>query len=134
MKATELRIGNYVNQGQYSEQPLTAYNIYQLELKEKGGKVADYYNDIEPIKLTEDWLLRFGFHKWGVDDMPSTVSFELAPLNIQYSKNTNCYGWLFEKREENNSLSWYPKVEIKYVHSLQNLYHALTGNELTLTT
>lgn len=129
MKSTELRIGNWIN---LTKDDFKTVKPYQLEGIDIYKLDESNCADIAPIELTEDWLKRFGFHKWGCDDIPSTVSFELGILNLQYSKNVKCYGWIFEKREPNNSLSWYPKVEIKYVHQLQNLYRCLCGKELEI--
>jgi len=72
----------------------------------------------EPIPLTEEWLLKFGFVK---------------ELDSFYRKNKSsmievCF-------YDNGSIVASQSVclsYIKYVHNIQNLYFALTGEELTL--
>ena len=75
---------------------------------------------VKPIPLTEEWLLKFGFKKdtmsfWGGWLSPS---FDLgSQLRIRtYSEDT------YQMRE----------VRLKHVHQLQNLYFALTGEELII--
>lgn len=74
----------------------------------------------KPIPLTDEWLLKFGFEKiennWKVlDYVCFKLSWErLAGLVLVF---------------DNESI-FLP--QIKYVHQLQNLYFALTGEELTL--
>lgn len=115
MKATELRIGNYVYQSDaYGDTPITGYQIYQFDTFCRGGIVADYYKGFKPIPLTEEWLLRFGFEK---DD---TIWIK-HPIYGLLEKN----GRFFIELGETGG------IYIQYVHQLQNLYFALTGEELT---
>lgn len=102
MKAEELRIGNLVKSGS-----LECYINFFL-----GGEVVD----LKPIPLTEEWLLRFAFVK--EDD-----NYELKQIRINLNHQTTKIGagWI--------------GVDVhhcEYVHQLQNLYHALTGKELTI--
>ena len=77
---------------------------------------------IEPIPLTEDWLLKMGFVYRGIYyHFPNHDIFKLE----QY-KNKNAY-WLRHASESLDS------VRINHVHTLQNLYFSLTGEELQLT-
>jgi len=65
---------------------------------------------IKPIPLTEEWLTKFGFKKddgfFNKDGVWLTPDFGLDGIN--------------------------PFKPIKYVHQLQNLFFAITGEELTL--
>lgn len=85
--------------------------------------LEDYINSghIEPIKLTEEWLERFGFElscdMYEIDNSDFLFSIELDKDFFLY---TDHYGG-----------GKYYK-EIRHVHTLQNLYFALTGTELTL--
>jgi hypothetical protein len=118
MKANELRIGNYL---EYDLEDVKINSIGRVYLNHKGKnyitnkiKVKEY----EPIPLTEEWLVKFGFYFDGV----------------RYQKEINNNLWVFVK---NNVYGWYcPHIEvsngIKYVHLLQNLVFALTGEELTI--
>lgn len=105
MTANELRIGNLV----YYDDDVIEVEAYQLYI------LTDYF---EPIPLTEEWLLRFGFNT--ISDrifFYGNFGYEFGITNRAVLKNEKHFV-LFPK--------------IKYVHQLQNLYFALTGEELTL--
>jgi hypothetical protein len=115
MKATELRIGNLV---------LIGKEVNILELVD----FADIYENntiihFEPIPLTEEWLLKMGFVYRGIYyHFPKNDIFKLEQYKLK-----NAY-FLKHSKESLDS------VRINYVHQLQNLYFALTGEELTFST
>jgi len=122
MKANELRIGNLLNYQTAEGDILTAIIDWQdlkwLSEDEKGFNLVH-----NPILLTEDWLLKFGFkYSLKLDDFmfkDQNDIFEMQP----YKK-----GFL-------NSVLWCDNEilqEVKYAHQLQNLYFSLTGEELSL--
>lgn len=81
---------------------------------------------IEPIPLTEEWLLKFGW-LWNKE----CDSFEKYPngdarMNLQFSTLSNSYTMF------NFILSAEISRRIKYVHQLQNLFWCLTNEELTV--
>jgi hypothetical protein len=104
MKASELRIGNYV----YFEDKLLKFDFEM-------GWNFDY---IKPIPLTEEWLLKFGFEKDG-------IYYENA--HLQLSKMTSKNGYDCYCTDLDFSIFM---TELKHVHQLQNLYFALTNEEL----
>lgn len=112
MGANELRIGNYLKESNLID--FIKINITDIECIQRGD--INY----QSIPLTEDWLLRFGFIKNKFDEF-----FEIENCQIEIylfdneSKYTVCVDSVVNKN-------------IKYVHQLQNLYFALTGEELTL--
>ncbi len=88
---------------------------YDIETRfVKGGEVrfnSIIYVGLEPIPLTEEWLVKFGFEGWDKGDYTMNLS------------NANFYKLPI----------WQPLAKnIKHVHQLQNLYFALTGEELTI--
>ena len=100
MKASELRIGNIVKQGIIesigSSLIEVSDTIYESEV-------------IEPIQLTEEWLLKFGFRKvyktcYQYKDFILDDRFIMMDIDIT--------------------------IQLKYVHQLQNLYFALNDKEL----
>lgn len=109
MKATELRIGNW-------------FEIQGLESKiisvDTEGCICEneYCEDFEnnnitqnlqPIPLTEEWLERFNWNP----PKDIGVAFSLTTDEIHFVAG-----------------NYYKKIE--YVHQLQNLYFAITGEEL----
>ena len=120
MKSTELRMGNWLNGPEGNAQVTVIQNREVVEI----GEIGHVMEDVSPIPLTEEWLIKFGFPlqaPYTDDDGISGTSRMLFDLNN---------GFLYS-----DSLAWCNHVNykpIKYVHSLQNLYFALTGEELTI--
>jgi hypothetical protein len=89
-------------------------------------KQQNYYKH-EPIPLTEEWLLKFGFVKNRFD------LYQIEYYDKNYDINyTSEYGFHpFTKRlcSYESSLSG---VGCEFVHQIQNLHYANTGEELTL--
>lgn len=120
MKANELRIGNLV-----SEMVLETVPISGIEPKHVWVTVNDelqYHLDVYsliPIPLTEEWMNKLGFE--GIENPNHTNSIVYtnhSNIEIIYSK----FG--YNLRDIN--------VQVKYVHSLQNLFFALTSEELII--
>lgn len=85
-------------------------------------------SQLKPIPLTGNWLIRLGFKKGDDGDL------ELFPL--KYFKELLRYNGksapIFVSDFGDDSHYDLPISHIKYVHQLQNLYFALTGEELTV--
>ena len=120
MKTQDLRIGNYVNHICNDELVTdviadVGYHLLSSPKSTTSRKDSDVVKELKPIPLTEEWLLKFGFEKLkGWDD---TFFFQLNGVQIL---------------EYNGSGYDYNSFNIKHAHQLQNLYFALTGEELTI--
>lgn len=127
MKASDLRKGNYV-----TNEPLDIFktgfvivearNIYELAVHESGQESEYYSKHFKPIQLTEEWLLNFGFKE-------GRKMIKHPDVFIQFSEKRR--GVYFITIEIEGNERHFVK-DIQHVHQLQNLYHALTGEELTL--
>lgn len=126
MKANELRIGNlvYLTAAGHKDTPdVLNWDIQDYEFYEKR------MSDIEPIPLTEEWLLRFGFEyavkKWRYNDgsIGKSEKYILPYLTLEID---------LEGRFVMHTAYPLPTY-VYYVHQLQNLYFALTGEELETT-
>ena len=118
MKASELRIGNWVTKTVNNEEcQIYANGIANLSSQEASVLGRKMF---EPIPLTEEWLLEFRFK-------PHNGSFyKIAVGGSELLINPdNGVVWL-----ERNDNGFNNPALIPYVHQLQNLYFALTGNEL----
>lgn len=136
MNPEELRIGNYIKG--ISNLAETVELVCAEEICTDRHDALQL-NQIEPIPLTEEWLLDLGFEKWiWCDDCVFIPLFFGDSLYCRFYNNE----WhikrmkvgrdkrgVFGKTEGKYVL---PKGKIKYVHQLQNLYYALTANELKL--
>lgn len=114
MKQTELRLGNYITvHGCLQE-------IVELPLPENCTE-----ENTNPIPLTEEWLFKFGFEYY--PSKRENRAFRKGKLQIVLSGN-----YIYP-----NGRTYYKswciiESQPKTVHQLQNLYFALTGEELTL--
>jgi hypothetical protein len=93
------------------------------------GTYNDIYNSsikhIKPIEITEEWLVRFGFEKETIR-VAKIKTYRLNGLSVWFNSDKIISVYIGEQRVDDG-------CKIKYVHSLQNLYYALTGEELTIT-
>jgi len=145
MKANELRIGNWANRGWYGNDETKDDKITAKDLVE-----FDAWK-FKPIPLTEEWLERFGFekekagktlrkqhYKWQLDLGDNMGIYYLIEVPEYWEHREN--GWMIYQdidyyikhddgyKEASHSLG----RDIKYVNQLQNLFFALTGEELEI--
>jgi len=111
MKAEGIRIGNLLSKnGNVIKVKGISRHCGDYAINTEDSWV--YLKNCEPIKLTEKWLLKFGFIKdsvhlyYSLGQFIIRHDFVLCDIDI--------------------------RVEIKHVHQLQNLYFALRGEELIL--
>jgi hypothetical protein len=109
MKASELRIGNFVK----GKETNVYWTVEAIDSNSIFSHVKWRSLDaFEPIPLTEEWLLKFGFEKVAEND------FILGKYSLYYLLYYDGYR--------------VSEITPKYVHQLQNLYFALTGEELII--
>jgi len=128
MKANELRIGNLVvcdaidthkdrmpYFGKYIHAVHSAcVDFVKLELGDGAIQKVEIFA-IKPVELTKEWLLKFGF----VEEFEN--KFHKNSIAIEIFEN-ECIVYLGD----------FVDLAIKYVHQLQNLYFALTVEELAV--
>jgi len=130
MKANELRIGNKVS---YEGSNVTVSTIADDEVTFSDYVSFDYpqIKDISGIELTEEWLVKFGFNE-DIIFAGSMISKKLH-YSPRYNKKEIIISVQFDEFENTNKfILLYYHTKIEYVHQLQNLYFALTGEELEL--
>ena len=118
MEAKELRIGNLIEHKAIMCEVLSIDNKWlQLDNDQLNTKISE----CNPIPLTEEWLFKFGFIK-------TPTRYYIGDLNEFGSRDLTLV--LCTK---DNVISYDNYLHpIKYVHKLQNLYFALTCEELTI--
>lgn len=124
----ELRIGNWIMFNDYN--PIQEVFMMVSDLSYEFGinnpiRIPDSYRQPHyySIPLDEEWLLKYGFEKsYRTEDVRS-VQYVLKEMTILLHVNP-IFG----------SFHYFgnPIVLLGYVHQLQNLYFALTGEELTI--
>lgn len=108
MKPTELRIGNIVN---FEQRP--------HQIKEAWEMSYPTVRHYDPIPLTEDWLIRFGFSC----KIKQCIKGEFKVYEKGgFTYDSNCGLWFY------TLISHQPQ----YVHELQNLFFAITDEKLIL--
>ena len=142
LQAKDLRLGNFL-QNKVSKELLKVCRISEDRIEttvvdRSKFPLKDGWG-IEPIPLTEEWLLRFGFEQGNYKELKekhfvkksktikviiSGIGFwdvytDYNPYQITFSSGLNII-------TDNRG--------IKHVNQLQNLYYALTEEELTLKT
>ena len=125
MKANELRIGNkFECMGMVQTVFELCDNTDRGRIKQAGYEYiitceenGNQYKPIEikPIKLTENWLIKFGLEEGHVG------YYHIGEFIISVE------GQVYFGETE----TWI--AEIHFAHQLQNLYYALTGEELSLS-
>jgi hypothetical protein len=123
MKATELRIGNWV----YNKYGVVRY-VYgmwkdgvELSDDETGINDLDYNEDeVFGIPITEDWLINMGFETSKTMD-----KFFVKDNSIGISVADDKFRFI-----QGNFVCQLIIREIEFVHELQNLYFAIKGIEL----
>lgn len=109
MKENEIRIGNWVK--------FEHGNGYEEIVQFKFDNWKYFYGTTTtPIPLTEEWLIKFGFEG---------NIIAVNDLWIEHDGDVGYY--LADDHSIGVGMDY-----IKYVHQLQNLYFALTGEELTI--
>lgn len=81
----------------------------------------DNYLNFEPIPLTEEWLVKFGCSKIG-------INYQIKNISIWYSSYDKCYQiryFLVGSNVEKH-------INLEYVHTFQNVINTLTGEEITI--
>ena len=137
MRAEELRIGNLIQA--YLEPQISEWveiEVYPDVL----GRIQTYpdRHGYKPIPLTEEWLLKFGFEKGNYKELnekhfvkkTNTIKVIISGIGFwDVYTDYNPYQITFS-----NGLNIITDNKgINHVHQLQNLYFALTGEELKLT-
>ena len=138
MKASELRIGNYVMAINNYEDIFYVNCIYgHRDLNITAGMYINYdtsIRNIKPRRITEAWLIKFGFNK---DDnefrLPKIKGFKDSAYEICIRLYNDFCDVLLEEEELNvDTFAVILPSKLEYVHQLQNLYFALIGEELTI--
>jgi hypothetical protein len=123
MEAKNFRIGNWIRthkEEQIVDVLCDSINTYSHECMT--------YDNVGFIEITNDWLIDFGFMKdnngnYWID--LQTHYLELMPSNGYWYP---VYAQVPEMSHEDDQCVSLNRIQ--YVHELQNLFFALTGNEL----
>lgn len=129
IKVNDLKIGNWFidNEGAYCNKGdiVKVINISEYgvnEYHDMGASGRCHFEMAEPIILTKEWLLKFGFSEY-IRGGRDIVFQRLAG---------SFYSVIFESNKISftNNVQFIMLQHIKFVHQLQNLFFCITGEEL----
>ena len=120
IQINELRVGNLIQEGKVEQIDNSIDEVYYSG---DGYYLSNYCCNLNPIQLTEEWLLKFGFDETKeMEDFFSKTKYKLLTKGAL----TFWYYPMWNGIENKNY------EHIKNVHQLQNLYYSLVGSELQL--
>jgi hypothetical protein len=116
MKAQDLRIGNNI----FHRNKAITVNWQELKW------IQEENNNFQPIPITEEILLKCGFISGGAKQW----------LFITLDKKDECYLYFNPLGKgiaiDQNGIEFSFEIELNYLHQLQNIFFALTNEELTI--
>jgi hypothetical protein len=146
MEAKDLRLGNWILEDDGILCKITGFTPFDhstrcdeeegclllIDLYQADGSISKGWecdsNEVKPIELSEEWLLKFGFEKKQIREDLKHKMGDYAYLHPDikfYSLIEDKDGYMLSKFETYI-------CDIKYVHEFQNVIFALTGEELTI--
>jgi hypothetical protein len=124
----ELRLDNYIcinnNLHPCRVKEITMSSVVVESIKENYSEPT--INSMNPLPLTEEWLLKFGFEETDPITFMGGLYSIKKPDGFYINKETMSY-CTFDYEGTIDDI-----IKIEYVHQLQNLYFAVTGEELTM--
>lgn len=125
--ANELRIGNLLSSN-YFDDRIVVLQVKEIResqiiaLNKENNTISPYLydNEVKPIKLTEDILLKCGFEKRSDGHFNMFKQSEVDIIICNDFSSWKCDGINF-------SVNY-----IKHLHQLQNLFFSLCGEELEI--
>ena len=118
--ANELRIGNYVKYiYSYLDFSVISGLTYEVPHLDEITEFEPLYDEIEPIPLTDEWLLKFGAK---IVYVKETKYYVIDGLSFLYNGVDGYYMGLGKGFS----------VYVGYVHKLQNLFYEIRNKELKI--
>lgn len=137
LKANELRIGNLVS---INGEAITIKSIefnpasqeYYIRVSYPHNYIQLKVEALEPILLTEEWLLKMGFTKDGL--FKNEYVFTLGKFFFSFNNHMIYLINGYEGDVLNYVGSEITDGDnyIKHIHQVQNVYYSLTNEELTI--
>ena len=122
MKIEELRIGNYYRAGleingsrEAKLNPMDGNRVIRLSIDHfqvfvNAPMIVEMIN---PIELTEEWVLRLGFEQ----QTPKYFVLDLGEFSMRYYYNFSGSTWQFELEDK--------RIDLQFVHQVQNILASL---------
>lgn len=132
IKVSDLRIGNIIHytgkqenewndEGDVVVMTIGSEKIETEYVHGLSSFIEPELDGFEPIPLTEDWLLQLGFSRSLLPFSEGVYEGPIIDHRVEYNAGSFMY-CLWSQHLRN----------IDHVHQLQNLYHAITGEDLQI--
>jgi hypothetical protein len=139
MKTQEFRIGNWINSdedGQYQIEEICRLSAdsknQNLGAKYRNGSFWTDLEHLEPIPLTDEWFIKWGFFKDGEYWSRSIVDYNYCFRWRDWAKNWAFYQEYTDSSDtKDDGVKYVISFDIEFVHQLQNLWFALLHKEIT---
>ena len=142
MKTNELRIGNWIKYTYALSNDIEFCKVTGVKndgrvyfFRSDGCKISLDVNEIEPIELTEEVLLKIGFEdRKGYFNYSRVFGDEnnyCDSIHIYYCPMLKHFRFTHDKVKLDD-LQIMDLYNIKYLHQLQNVYYLLTNEELKI--
>lgn len=122
----EMRLGNMVLDKHGKTARVTEIGLTGIKVDGGPGSYRQYAGEFSPIEITDELLAKIGFER--SEDVIGNFNYDriwkLQVLEIVWIMNADCYKTV-DRCEDRIG-----RLQIKWIHQLQNLYYALTGKEL----
>lgn len=134
MEAKNLRIGNLIGIKEtalHADGCNTENAYFEIEeLKKdvvqfKGYHAGEYYKDLKGIKLNEGMLSLYGFKR----SSERLIYIPIPQIKSEIHFEKHAYGNVITLQ---SNVGMFIPNDIDYLHELQNLFFAITGQELEL--
>lgn len=125
MDARELRIGNLLNlNGEIVEVLTISKTSIRVKINNELEDILCNINELKPIPVTEEWLVKLGFHESSFSKLQLSV-LEYGWIGYRHGKLYLCYC-------DGGDAQGQDLDHIEQIHQLQNLYVGLTNWELEI--
>jgi hypothetical protein len=142
LKPSDLRIGNYVHVDGFGPTVVRLMTMFQgeYEVYHNQSDVLSWSNSakfdkVEPIPLTEEWLIRFGFKKglrsFFIGHTDFTYHLE-SKADAGFTDGGYFMGIRYDDWDNDPETIHKFTYDIHYVHQLMNIYFSLTNSELEI--
>ncbi len=124
MEAKDLRIGNLILCKElFDDYSYRKVDEHIIVVDAVTLRLGDFENKLIPIPLTEEWLVSCGFKR----DEYSLFVKEGFLFSLEFNQHNPVILSVMDYRSRPNKIT-----SLSFVHQLQNLFFALTGEELTI--
>ena len=139
MGTKDLMIGNWVYYTKKSQFPMRVVSLGEdyvyLDFEENEGDVFEpNLEDMQPIEVTEEFILKNGFEKkeYNVSGYSSTSIHYMKFGNVIFDINrfSNSIGRNWHCHIENSDCDSIGSFDFQYVHEFQNGIRLITGKDM----